>query len=79
MTEDFDVKLVEDVKSYTPDPRYKKNSWLGDYRTAYDEFLKDQNSRRAQLGTFVAAGFFKSEVVVMDENINNDTGDSHGP
>ncbi len=44
MTEDFDVKLVEDVKSYTPDPRYKKNSWLGDYQTAYDEFLKDQDA-----------------------------------
>ncbi|MCX6700742.1 MAG: acetate--CoA ligase [Methanomicrobiales archaeon] len=44
MTEDFDVKLVEDVKSYAPDPRYKKNSWLGDYRTAYDEFLKDQDA-----------------------------------
>ncbi|MEI6840307.1 MAG: acetate--CoA ligase [Methanomicrobiales archaeon] len=44
MTEDFDVKLVEDVKSYTPDPRYKKNSWLGDYRAAYDEFLKDQDA-----------------------------------
>ena len=44
MSEDFDVKLVEDVKSYTPDPRYKKNSWLGDYRTAYDEFLKDQDA-----------------------------------
>ncbi len=44
MTEDFDVKLVEDVKSYTPDPQYKKNSWLGDYQTAYDEFLKDQDA-----------------------------------
>jgi acetyl-CoA synthetase len=44
MTEDFDVKLVEDVKSYTPDPRYKKNSWLGDYQTAYDEFQKDQDA-----------------------------------
>ncbi len=44
MTEDFDVKLVEDVKSYMPDPRYKKNSWLGDYKTAYNEFLKDQDA-----------------------------------
>ncbi|MEI7434450.1 MAG: acetate--CoA ligase [Methanomicrobiales archaeon] len=44
MTEDFDVKLVEDVKSYTPDPHYKKNSWLGDYQTAYNEFLKDQDA-----------------------------------
>ena len=44
MTEDFDVKLVEDVKSYTPDPQYKKNSWLGDYQTAYNEFLKDQDA-----------------------------------
>ncbi len=31
MTEDFDVKLVEDVKSYTPDPSYRKNAWMADY------------------------------------------------
>jgi acetyl-CoA synthetase len=41
MTEDFDVKLVEDVKSYTPDPEYKKNSWMGDYQQAYAKFLAD--------------------------------------
>jgi acetyl-CoA synthetase len=44
MTGDFDVKLVEDVKSYAPDPQYKKNSWLGDYQTAYDKFLKDPDA-----------------------------------
>jgi acetyl-CoA synthetase len=44
MTEDFDVKLVEDVKYYKPDPRYKKNSWLGDYQTAYDRFRKDPDA-----------------------------------
>jgi acetyl-CoA synthetase len=41
MTEDFDVKLVEDVKSYTPDPQYRKNAWMGDYQKAYSEFLAD--------------------------------------
>ena len=41
LTEDFDVKLVEDVKYYTPDPHYKKNSWLGDYQTAYNKFMDD--------------------------------------
>jgi len=41
MTEDFDVKLVESTIRYTPDPEYKLNSWLGDYETAYREFLAD--------------------------------------
>ena len=37
--ESFDVKLVENEKYYTPDPSYKKNSWVGDYQKVYDEFL----------------------------------------
>jgi acetyl-CoA synthetase len=41
MTEDFDVKLVEDVKSYTPDPQYRKNAWMADYEKTYAEFLAD--------------------------------------
>jgi len=41
MTEDFNVKLVEDVKSYTPDPQYRKNAWMGDYQKAYNDFLAD--------------------------------------
>ena len=41
MTEDFDVKLVEDVKSYTPDPHYRKNAWMSDYPKTYAEFLAD--------------------------------------
>jgi acetyl-CoA synthetase len=44
MTEDFDVKLVEDVKWYTPDPQYRKNAWMGDYQKAYDEFLADPDA-----------------------------------
>ncbi|MDK2937960.1 MAG: acetyl-CoA synthetase [Methanolobus sp.] len=39
MSENFDVKL--DGKSYLPDPSVKENSWIGDYETAYNEFLKD--------------------------------------
>ncbi|NMB78315.1 MAG: acetate--CoA ligase [Methanomicrobiales archaeon] len=41
MTEDFNVKLVEDVKTYTPDPQYRKNAWMGDYQKAYSDFQKD--------------------------------------
>ena len=41
MTEDFNVKLVEDVKSYTPDPQYRKNAWMGDYEKVYKDFLAD--------------------------------------
>jgi acetyl-CoA synthetase len=44
MTEDFDVKLVENVKYYTPDPKYKKASWMGDYHNAYKKFLKDPDA-----------------------------------
>src|SRR5271169_1997793 len=41
MTEDFNVRLVEDVKYYTPDPHYKRDAWMGDYQKAYDTFLAD--------------------------------------
>jgi acetyl-CoA synthetase len=41
MTEDFDVRLVEDVKSYTPDPQYRKNAWMSDYEKTYADFLAD--------------------------------------
>jgi acetyl-CoA synthetase len=41
MTEDFDVRLVEDVKSYTPDPQYRKNAWMADYQKTYAQFLAD--------------------------------------
>ena len=44
MTENFDVRLVEDVKSYTPDPQYRKNAWMGDYQKAYNEFLADPDA-----------------------------------
>ena len=44
MKEDFDVKMVEDVKSYTPDPQYKKNAWMGDYQKAYNEFLANPDA-----------------------------------
>ncbi|WP_321429714.1 acetate--CoA ligase [uncultured Methanolobus sp.] len=39
MSENFDVKL--NGKSYLPDPSVKENSWIGDYETAYNEFLND--------------------------------------
>jgi acetyl-CoA synthetase len=44
MTEDFDVNLIESTVRYTPAPEYKKNSWLGDYETAYREFLADPDA-----------------------------------
>jgi acetyl-CoA synthetase len=43
MTEDFNVRLVEDVKYYKPDPQYKKNAWMGDYQKAYNDFLADKD------------------------------------
>jgi len=44
MTENFDVKLVENAKYYTPDAEYKRNSWIGDYKKAYDKFLADPDA-----------------------------------
>jgi acetyl-CoA synthetase len=44
MPEDFDVKMVDDVKSYTPDPEYRKNAWMGDYQKAYSEFLANPDA-----------------------------------
>jgi acetyl-CoA synthetase len=41
MKESFNVKLVEDVKTYTPDSQYKKQAWMGDYQKAYNDFLAD--------------------------------------
>ncbi|HII99004.1 MAG TPA: acetate--CoA ligase [Methanoregula sp.] len=42
MAEDFDVKFTD--KHYTPDPSYRKNSWLGDYTKAYEEFTRDPDA-----------------------------------
>jgi acetyl-CoA synthetase len=44
MAEDFDVRLVEDVKSYTPDPQYRKDAWMGDYQKAYADFLANPDA-----------------------------------
>jgi acetyl-CoA synthetase len=51
MTEDFNVKLVEDVKTYTPDPQYKKNAWMGDYQKAYNDFLADKDGFWAKMAS----------------------------
>jgi len=44
MTEDFDVRLVESTVRYTPDPSYKRNSLVGDYGKAYQDFLADPDA-----------------------------------
>ena len=51
MTEDFNVRLVEDVKYYTPDPQYKKNAWMGDYQKAYEKFLADPDAFWSKIAT----------------------------
>ncbi len=51
MTEDFNVRLVEDVKTYTPDPQYKKNAWMGDYQKAYKDFLTDPDGFWAKMAS----------------------------
>ena len=44
MNEDFDVKLVENAKYYTPDVEYKRASWIGDYQKTYERFLSDPDA-----------------------------------
>jgi acetyl-CoA synthetase len=41
MEEDFDVRLVDEVKYYRPAPEYRQNAWTDDYERAYAEFLAD--------------------------------------
>lgn len=47
MSENFDVKL--DGKSYLPDPSVKESSWIQDYETAYNDFLKDPEGHWANI------------------------------
>jgi len=51
MNESFNVRLVEDVKTYTPDPQYKKNAWMGDYQKAYKDFLADPDGFWAKMAS----------------------------
>ncbi len=51
MKESFNVRLVEDVKTYTPDPQYKKNAWMGDYQKAYNDFLADKDGFWAKMAS----------------------------
>ena len=41
MAEQFDVKLVEEAKYYTPRPEYREKAWVRDYEKEYGDFLKD--------------------------------------
>ncbi|WP_440949081.1 acetate--CoA ligase [Methanosphaerula subterraneus] len=42
--ESFDVKLAEDDKYYVPDEKYRRTSWIGDYKSKYDQFLADPDA-----------------------------------
>jgi len=39
MAEHFDVKLIEQVPIYTPDPHYKQNAWIRDYNETYKDSI----------------------------------------
>ncbi len=41
MAEKFDVKSIENLPSYTPDPSYKQNAWVRDYKWTYREFFSN--------------------------------------
>ena len=42
MDETFDVKL--ETTTYTPDPSYREESWIGSWETAYQRFLDDPDA-----------------------------------
>jgi len=42
MAETFDVKL--ETTTYTPDPSYREESWIGSWETAYQRFLDDPDA-----------------------------------
>lgn len=44
MSDNFDVRLVENAKYYTPDADYKRSSWIGDYQNTYRRFLADPDA-----------------------------------
>jgi acetyl-CoA synthetase len=41
MVDQFDVKLVEEAKYYTPRSEYREKAWVRDYDEEYGRFLKD--------------------------------------
>jgi acetyl-CoA synthetase len=41
MADKFDVKSIENVPSYTPDPSYRQNAWIRDYYWTYREFFSN--------------------------------------
>lgn len=41
MAEKFDVKSIEQVPTYAPDPSYKQNAWVRDYSWTYREFFSN--------------------------------------
>jgi hypothetical protein len=48
MAEQFDVKLVEEAKYYTPRPEYREKARVRDYDEEYGRFLKDPEVFRAK-------------------------------
>ena len=41
MEENFEVRLVEEIKYYRPADGYRQNAWTGDYERAFAEYLAD--------------------------------------
>jgi acetyl-CoA synthetase len=41
MADNFDVKSIENLPTYTPDPSYKQNAWVRDYSWTYREFFSN--------------------------------------
>jgi acetyl-CoA synthetase len=41
MADQFDVKLIEQIPSSTPDPGYKQHAWIRDYAETYKESISN--------------------------------------
>ncbi|MDI6720723.1 MAG: acetyl-coenzyme A synthetase N-terminal domain-containing protein, partial [Methanomicrobiales archaeon] len=44
MANNFDVRLVEETRYYSPDPQYRKAAWVQDYEETYRGFLEDPDA-----------------------------------
>lgn len=64
MAEQFDMKLVEEAKYYTPRPEYREKAWVRDYDAEYQEFLKDPEAFWGKVAKEL--DWFKSLETVLD-------------
>jgi len=64
MAEQFDVKLVEEAKYYTPRPEYSEKAWVRDYEKESGIFIRDPEVFRGRIAKEL--DWFKPLETVLD-------------